>query len=610
MFKSVLKTLIEQGFLPILNSRRTVLQALVWIGLCFCFARIGLSLAAINGNASPFWPAAGVGLAGVLLGGYHFAVGFWLGSFLSELTNQPLTLTNTVVGACLALGNCLGIVLAAIWIRRWVGLRSPLERVSDIFRFVLFAVVFSPAIDASVGSLTLSLSGKTPWAIFTTLWSTWWISTAIGVLVFAPLLLAWARGANSLRQLLEQRWLEAMALIFLVVVVSQISFGGGYPIVYMLIPLLVWAAFRFGQAGTTLLVVVMSVLSLVGTIRGFGPFIRESRLESLLLSQSFVGVLSLTCLVLLAVIHENQQGNARLKLANDQLQQAQVALQEVNEQLEVKVAERTAELAIANEEITALNQRLRAENLRMSAELEISRQLQQMILPKEHELAKVADLDIAGFMEPATEVGGDYYDILTQNGSVKIGIGDVTGHGLESSVIMLMVQMAVRTLLANGETNPKKFLTSINQAIYANVQRMDLKKNLTLSLLDYKDGYLQLSGQHENVILIRSNGEVRKIDTEELGFPIGLIDDISEMVKQIQIPIDSGDVIVLYTDGITEAENQYRRFYGLEKLCQVVQQHSHCSAKEIQRAVIQDVQRHIGRHKIYDDITLVVLKRK
>jgi serine phosphatase RsbU (regulator of sigma subunit) len=81
----------------------------------------------------------------------------------------------------------------------------------------------------------------------------------------------------------------------------------------------------------------------------------------------------------------------------------------------------------------------------MSAELAVSRKLQQMLLPKEHELNQIPGLEIAGFMEPATEVGGDYYDVLNHNGNVKIGIGDVTGHGLESGVVMLMTQTATRT---------------------------------------------------------------------------------------------------------------------------------------------------------------------
>ena len=218
--------------------------------------------------------------------------------------------------------------------------------------------------------------------------------------------------------------------------------------------------------------------------------------------------------------------------------------------LEQKVEERTGQLAHANAEITLLNQRLRSENLRMSSELAVTRQIQQMILPKEHELSQISDLEIAGFMEPAEEVGGDYYDVLQKDGRVKIGIGDVTGHGLESGVLMIMVQTAVRALLQTNETDPRVFLDRINRTIYDNVQRMGSDKNLTLALLDYHSNCLALSGQHEEVLIVRSGGIIEQIDTIDLGFPIGLESDITGFIHQIQVQLNPGDVVVLYTDGV------------------------------------------------------------
>lgn len=268
------------------------------------------------------------------------------------------------------------------------------------------------------------------------------------------------------------------------------------------------------------------------------------------------------------------------------------------------------QLAQANQEITTLNASLKSENLRMSAELEVTRQLQQMILPKEHELETIAELEIAGFMEPASEVGGDYYDVLNHNGQVKIGIGDVTGHGLESGVLAIMVQTAVRTLLANNETNPAKFLNALNRTIYDNVHRMNSDKNLTLALLDYQEGDLRLSGQHEEVIIVRSGGRVELIDTIDLGFPIGLEADITDFVAEAKVHLNLGDVVVLYTDGVTEAENIHGMQYGLEQLCNVVSQNWQYSAREIKQAAIDDVRRHIGEQKVYDDITLLVLKQR
>lgn len=267
-------------------------------------------------------------------------------------------------------------------------------------------------------------------------------------------------------------------------------------------------------------------------------------------------------------------------------------------------------LAKANAEILALNERLKAENLRMGAELDITRRLQQMVLPKKTELQAISNLDIAGFMEPASEIGGDYYDVLNQNGMVTFGIGDVTGHGLESGVLMLMVQTAVRTLLTSGETNPETFLRILNEIIYDNVQRMDCDRSLTLSLINYHAGTLRLSGQHEELIVIRATGDVERIDTTDLGFPIGLVPDISGFVGYTHIDLNPGDVVLLYTDGIPEAENQAGELYGIERLCQIARQHHHRSAEEIQQAIVTDVRQHIGTHRVYDDITLLVFKQK
>ena len=115
-----------------------------------------------------------------------------------------------------------------------------------------------------------------------------------------------------------------------------------------------------------------------------------------------------------------------------------------------------------------------------------------------------------------------------------------------------MVQTAVRTLLTNGERDPVKFLSTIDRTIYENVQRMNSDKNITLALLDYSEGVLRSIGQHEEITLVRNEGQVELINTIDLGFPIGLDADIADFVDRVEL--HPGDIVVLYTDGITEAE--------------------------------------------------------
>lgn len=278
--------------------------------------------------------------------------------------------------------------------------------------------------------------------------------------------------------------------------------------------------------------------------------------------------------------------------------------------LVVKDITAQTQLETAQQEILALNQKLKAENLRMTAELDLLRRMQQLILPKTAELEAVKELEISGFMEPAEEVGGDYYDVLCHEGVVTIGIGDVTGHGLESGLLMVMTQTAVRTLKEIREIDPTIFLDTLNRTIYKNIKRMNTYKNLTLAVLNYANGIFSLSGQHEEAIVIREGGDIERIDTIDLGFPIGLDRAIAEYVHSTTVKLNPGEVLALYTDGITESVNLAGEYYGLDRLCNVLSNNWQRSAEAIKQTVIDDVRNHIGSQKVYDDITLVVLKQQ
>lgn len=275
-----------------------------------------------------------------------------------------------------------------------------------------------------------------------------------------------------------------------------------------------------------------------------------------------------------------------------------------------KISKQMGALAQANHQIQLLNEALQADNLRMTVELAVTKQLQQMILPRPEELAQIESLEIASFMIPATEVGGDYYDILQDNGHVKIGIGDVTGHGLESGVLMMMVQTAVRALLSSRLHDSKSFLTVLNNTLYCNLQRMQSDKNLTLVLLDYYQGTLCVTGQHEEILYITQSGQIERIDTFALGFMVGVEPDISDFITEYKLYLKEGDGVVLYTDGITEAVNEENQQFGIERLCEVIRTHWKLSAEEIQQAVLDTLYSYIGTCQLQDDVTLLVIKQK
>ncbi len=309
-----------------------------------------------------------------------------------------------------------------------------------------------------------------------------------------------------------------------------------------------------------------------------------------ILSLTMVMVVIALILLVIVVLIITRQGKKVASLLQE--------LEDLNIGLEQEVIVRTEELLNSREE-----------NARMGAELAVTHQLQQMILPSQTELRELAELTIAAKMSPAEEAGGDYYDVLQYNQQILIGVGDVTGHGLESSAIMLMVQTAVRTLAVSGETNPEQFLALLNTVIYDNLKRMDSYRNLTFMISHYQDNRLTFCGQHEEILLVRKDThKIEQIDTIDLGFPLGLEENINAFLHTQQIDFSAGDTFILYTDGIPEAENSAGEFYGVERLAKQVLKHIEQPVEVMHELIIADLHKHINNHKIFDDITLLIIR--
>lgn len=351
-------------------------------------AELGRTIASTPNNITPVWPPDGIALAAVLLLGDWVAPGIWIGSFLANVwafldrTNQLSVLTSILQASAIALGTTGGSLFSAFLLRKSVKNRHPFHRPDDVFRFVTLAGMIGPTVSASIGVLTLCLGGKVPWGNCSTAWFTWWISNVVGILIFTPLILTWS---NVIRQWVLLTWrswhrlgnppqfllakikdfseifvnfifepwpvAEISLLLALVVAVGQISFDGGYPIAYIFLPLLIWSAFRFGERGATLLIVIVSAIAILGTVRGIGPFIRPNLNESLLFLQSFVGVIVLTTLVLVSVITEKQKTERTLRQSQANLQAKAEHLQQTL--LELK---NTQSQLIHTEKISALGQ--------------------------------------------------------------------------------------------------------------------------------------------------------------------------------------------------------------------------------------------------------------
>ncbi|MEO8433866.1 MAG: MASE1 domain-containing protein [Pyrinomonadaceae bacterium] len=275
--------------------------------LYFAAAGCGFSLASVHTNVSPVWPPTGLAIAALLLLGYRVAPGILLGAFLANLnTGVPVT-TAAVIG----IGNTGEALCAAFLVLRYTGTRVPLYRAQHVVQFAIFAAVISPMVSATTGSTMLCATGAARWENYSTLWLTWWLGDGVGALVVTPLLLAWSSKARTRWD--SKKLLEGGLFLLSLVLVTLFVFGGwiptsdkNYPLAHLMFPFFIWAAFRFGQRGVTTAIITLAGIAVWGTARGLGPFIHSHPNESLLLLQAFMGTITLTALVLAAIVGERR----------------------------------------------------------------------------------------------------------------------------------------------------------------------------------------------------------------------------------------------------------------------------------------------------------------
>ena len=257
--------------------------------------------------------------------------------------------------------------------------------------------------------------------------------------------------------------------------------------------------------------------------------------------------------------------------------------------------------------------KLQNENMRMGLELDVARKIQMTLLPKKEELNQLETFEIAARMDPATEVGGDFYEVMVQDdNSAILSIGDVTDHGLQSGLVMLMVQSTLRTILDTGgtEVSLTDAMNQINTVMYRNIRnRMNDIRNLTICLVHIKDNQATICGQHES--LLKYNHKTQKVEvvpTDDLGLYVGLIDNIEDYVQESKIEFGDNDILLLYTDGLTEAENSKGEFFGEKRLIELFGQHASESANELVDTIFDEIYRFTGSQNILDDISLMIVK--
>jgi sigma-B regulation protein RsbU (phosphoserine phosphatase) len=240
---------------------------------------------------------------------------------------------------------------------------------------------------------------------------------------------------------------------------------------------------------------------------------------------------------------------------------------------------------------------------RVEREMEIAVSIQTAILPRE---IVAPGFEIAAAMRPATEVGGDYYDVVPVEGGCWLGIGDVAGHGLQAGVVMMMAQSAVGALArCIPPPLPSEALRAANGLLVENVRRRSGRhEHVTLSLLRcYSDGRVVFAGAHEDIAIWRARSQ--RVEIIKTGGAWMGIRDQAQIVED-EFRLELGDLMLLHTDGATEAMNSRGDQFGLERLVEAFEAVRERPCKEIRDHLLEKIAG--WTHEQHDDVTVLVLR--
>ncbi|WP_433466397.1 MASE1 domain-containing protein [Spirillospora sp. CA-128828] len=287
-------------------------------------AKVGLQQQLVRGQVTPFWPPTGIALVALMFWGPRMWPGIALGAFLVNVTLGP----GIVPVLAITAGNTLAPVCAYLLLRR-AGFRLALDRLQDALALVFLGALGGMLISATVGTGVLLASGAVSAHDFWPTWSVWWTGDAMGVLIIAPFLLA-ARTARWPRGVPVLRWAEAVALLGGTAAVTAEATNASLNLLFLVVPFLIWAAFRFQLVGAAPCALIASVIAIYAGAVESGPFSGKDLLAMMIILQAFNGTVALTALLLSAAVTERNHTLEEIEKVCDHLREAlsRLALEE------------------------------------------------------------------------------------------------------------------------------------------------------------------------------------------------------------------------------------------------------------------------------------------
>jgi anti-anti-sigma factor len=467
---------------------------LVAVGVVYYVAALlSLRVALVGNVVTPIWPPTGVAVVALLAYGFDVWPAVTLAAFA---VNAPIH--GALVGSTLiAAGNTLGPIVGVAFLRA-SGFRRELDRLRDALALVLLGALAAMTVSATFGTGALLVSGTISRGALGSSWSVWWAGDATGVLVFAPFLLT----LGKVTELRSWQWAEAVAAIAALSGVGYVVFRTQTPYVYLVFPLLIWAAVRFGQLGASVSSLIVVMMAVWAAIDKAGPFAHTTLLRRMLTLQAYDAVAALTALVLAAIISERTQAIAEAK----------------------RVLQR---------------------------EQRITETLQRSLLP--NRIPQIPGVAVAWRYLPGAaglDVGGDWYDVFVlPDGRIGLTVGDVVGRGPGAAASMGQLRTAVRAY-ALDTRSPATVVDRLSRLVRGFEEAQ--MATLIYGVLDPIAGTLTFeSAGHPPPLLINPDGTARYLNeahSPPLGVTVGSSTDIV-------VPIGPGATLVFYTDGLVEPRN-------------------------------------------------------
>lgn len=279
------------------------------------------------------------------------------------------------------------------------------------------------------------------------------------------------------------------------------------------------------------------------------------------------------------------------------------------ENLEDNVNSRTIQLRKAMNDLENSNKELTKTRDALWGEMQLAKKIQTILLPDNIEHP---DLDISAQMLTAQEVGGDYYDFAyDKEGNFWISIGDVSGHGVTPGLIMMMAQTAHYTSLCEQESpTPKSVISSVNRLLFSNITgRLKSTNFMTMTSIKYKgNGNYIYSGAHLDILIFRKT--LKKVEVvETIGTFLNITKDINHALDERSFHLNSGDTMILYSDGIIEAKNSNGELLDVNGLSSLIKKYSHLNVEGLNSEIINNTMKWCN-NIFNDDISLLIIRQR